>query len=220
MPPELKASERIQILATEHWSLLSTRSMTWNEMFTRTGMFLTTLSASFVGLALIADTSTSRTSFRVAALAILSIELLLGIATYIRLNEARLEDSWLVVGMNRLRHGYLDLAPELEQYFVMSHYDDSASILRSYHPSDIPDRPSPVIASSPAIVGVLDGLLAGVLAALGVSLLIDNAVVFVSVGVVVAAVVGTLLTVAFPRRLLQRSRQNYRPRFPNPALPA
>jgi hypothetical protein len=201
--------------------------MTWNEIFTRTGMFLTTLSASFVALALIADSTTSRTSFRVAALAILPIVLLLGIATYLRLNEARLEDSWLVVGMNRLRHGYLDLAPELEQYFVTSQYDDSASILHSYHPSDAPHGPSPtiagtsaivgMIASTPTIVGVIDGLLAGALAALVMSLLIDSAVVFVPVGVVVATVAATLLTVALPHRLLERSHQSYRPRFPSPA---
>ena len=37
---------RVQILATEHWNLLMTRSMTWNEMFTRAGMYLTVVSAA------------------------------------------------------------------------------------------------------------------------------------------------------------------------------
>lgn len=52
--PDPTDSVRMQILATEHWSLLATRSMVWNEMFTRAGMFLTTLSASIVALALVA----------------------------------------------------------------------------------------------------------------------------------------------------------------------
>ena len=43
---------RIQILATEHWGMLATRSMTWNEMFARAGMFITVLSASIVSMAL------------------------------------------------------------------------------------------------------------------------------------------------------------------------
>jgi hypothetical protein len=34
---------RAQILATEHWSLLATRSMTWNEIFSRASMFVTVL---------------------------------------------------------------------------------------------------------------------------------------------------------------------------------
>lgn len=38
----------IQILSTEHWSLLSARSLAYNEAFTRGGMFLAFLSMSFV----------------------------------------------------------------------------------------------------------------------------------------------------------------------------
>src|SRR5687768_15820738 len=36
-----EAALRAQLLATEHWSLLATRSMTWSEIFSRTGTFLT-----------------------------------------------------------------------------------------------------------------------------------------------------------------------------------
>ena len=39
---------RAQFLTTEHWSLLATRSMSWNEAFSRTSMFLSTLSAATV----------------------------------------------------------------------------------------------------------------------------------------------------------------------------
>jgi LuxR family maltose regulon positive regulatory protein len=38
-----------QFLATEHWSLLATRSMTWNEISSRTGTYLTVLSAAVIG---------------------------------------------------------------------------------------------------------------------------------------------------------------------------
>ena len=41
-------NRRAQLLSTEHWSLLATRSMSWNEAFSRTGMFLSTLSAATV----------------------------------------------------------------------------------------------------------------------------------------------------------------------------
>jgi hypothetical protein len=33
-----QAALRAQILATEHWSLLATRGMTWSEIFSRTGI--------------------------------------------------------------------------------------------------------------------------------------------------------------------------------------
>ena len=53
-PPSLDGLEasgngpHAQFLATEHWSLLATRSMTWNEIFSRTGTYLTVLSATRV----------------------------------------------------------------------------------------------------------------------------------------------------------------------------
>jgi hypothetical protein len=46
---------RARILATEHWSLLAIRSMTWNEMFNRASLFITVLSAAVVALALVAQ---------------------------------------------------------------------------------------------------------------------------------------------------------------------
>src|SRR4029079_4374359 len=45
----------LQILSTEHWSLLTSRSLAYNEAFIRGGMFLTFLSMSFVALALLAQ---------------------------------------------------------------------------------------------------------------------------------------------------------------------
>jgi hypothetical protein len=50
-PPQQAASVRAQILATEHWSLLATRSMTWSEVMSRIVIHLTVLSASLVVLA-------------------------------------------------------------------------------------------------------------------------------------------------------------------------
>lgn len=61
-PPTTDASQpgtggplavRAQLLATEHWSLLATRSMTQSEILSRITMFLMLVSASIVSLALI-----------------------------------------------------------------------------------------------------------------------------------------------------------------------
>ena len=51
----LEDPRALQILSTEHWSLLSARSLAYNEAFTRGGMFLSFLSMSFVALALLAQ---------------------------------------------------------------------------------------------------------------------------------------------------------------------
>jgi hypothetical protein len=49
----LSPALRLQILSTEHWSLLASRSLAWNEVFGRTGMFLSALSGAIVALALV-----------------------------------------------------------------------------------------------------------------------------------------------------------------------
>jgi hypothetical protein len=140
LPPELSGppalsdrsgvtdAVRAQILATEHWSLLATRSMTWNEIFSRASMYITVLSAAVVALALVAQATAFGPTFRLFALFVLPVVLLVGLATILRLGAANGEDFWLLMGMNRLRHGYLELAPELEPYFVTESHDDPRSV--------------------------------------------------------------------------------------------
>src|SRR5512132_4372637 len=70
---------RMQVLATEHWSLLASRSLAWGETFARTGMFLTTLSGAVVAIALVAQASGFGPEARLFALAILPIVLFVGL---------------------------------------------------------------------------------------------------------------------------------------------
>src|SRR5882672_12088333 len=71
---------RLQILSTEHWSLLASRSLAWNESFSRAGMFLTTLTGAIVALALVAQASAFGDGFTLFALVILPIVLFIGVA--------------------------------------------------------------------------------------------------------------------------------------------
>jgi len=217
--PVVPDSVKAQILATEHWSLLATRSMVWNEIFTRAGMFLTTLSATMVALALVAQASGFDDTFRTLALLILPVVLFLGIATYVRLGHAQLIDVWTVVGMNRLRHAYLELAPELEPYFVTSHHDDWDSLLwTSGHFDKV--KPSLGISATPTLVGVICALLAGVIANLVMATVTDREAVQVVTGVVVALLLATVMLGIMPYREITRGQREYRPRFPQPHPPA
>jgi hypothetical protein len=213
--PEASDTMRLQILATEHWSLLATRSMTWNEMFTRTGMFLTVLSAAVVALALVAQATEFGSNFRVFALLVLPVVLFLGIGTYIRLGDARTEDVWHVIGMNRLRHAYLELAPDLEPYFITSQYDDIAGMMLTYSP-DAHLSPSRVLAGTPIIVGVINAVLVGVLLALVVQIIDNRASVYVSFGSVAALGALVLFAGVIPYREISRIQRAYHPKFPPP----
>src|ERR1700675_4721137 len=78
---DVSPAMRLQILSTEHWSLLASRSLAWNESFSRAGMFLSTLSGAIVALALAAQASAFGEGFTLFALVILPIVLFIGVAT-------------------------------------------------------------------------------------------------------------------------------------------
>src|SRR5882672_2279737 len=63
----------LQILSTEHWSLLATRSLTWSESFSRTGLFLSVLSAGAVALGLVGGAVGFTEKFTAFALALLPV---------------------------------------------------------------------------------------------------------------------------------------------------
>ena len=73
---------RLQILTTEHWSLLSTRSLSWNEAFSRASMFLSVLSGAVVALALVAQATAFDEGFMTFALLILPVVLFVGVVTF------------------------------------------------------------------------------------------------------------------------------------------
>jgi hypothetical protein len=125
------AAAKLQILATEHWSLLATRSLTYTESFGRVNMFLAILSGAVIALALVAQADRFGPTFISVAIFMLSVVLFAGVATVARLMMLNRDDYRWVVGMNRLRRAYLDLHPELEPHFVTSPYDDLPGALKT-----------------------------------------------------------------------------------------
>jgi hypothetical protein len=208
------AALRAQILAAEHWSLLATRSTIWQEIFSRTGTFLTILSATVVALSLVVQAAGFQESFRMIALLVLPLVLLVGLTTFIRLVEADIEDAWLVVGMNRLRHAYVELLPGLDRYLVTGHHDDEEGLLETY---SFRRRigVGHLLAGSPVVIGIIEALISGVLAAIVCQALGGATWLQVTIGLLVALGVAAALGTVFFRRV-RRFRRSYRPRFPRP----
>jgi len=125
----------LQILSTEHWSLLTARSLVYNETFARGGMFLAMLSASLLVLGLIATATGFSEAFLVVAALILALDLFVGFATLGRIDAASTEDLRYLQGMNRIRHAYHEMVPGLEPYFITSQYDDFDSVAAFYGPT-------------------------------------------------------------------------------------
>jgi hypothetical protein len=119
---------RIQILATEHWSLLATRSLGYTDSFGRANMFFAVLSGAVIALALVAQGGRFDTMFFVAAILLLAIVFFVGMATIARIGHLNAEDAHWLMGMNRIRHAYLDMHPELSEYFITGQHDDMRGV--------------------------------------------------------------------------------------------
>lgn len=66
-PTHLADARALTILTTEHWALLTARSLVYNEAFARAGMFLTFSSATLVALGFLAQATSFAREFLVAA---------------------------------------------------------------------------------------------------------------------------------------------------------
>jgi hypothetical protein len=218
---QLADPRALTILTTEHWSLLSARSLVYNEAFARTGMFLTFLSASLVALALVAQGMGFDRDFLLLAAVILAFDLFIGLATLGRVSSASNDDLRSIAGMNRIRNAYLEIAPGLAPYFIASRFDDVAGVLATY--GETADQPPDRVASFVHGLTTTNGMVAVITTAIGgilgavvglLARLAPPTAIALGVGTFVV-MFGALLTIAL--RSFTRFGDHLDPRFPTPA---
>ena len=158
--------ELATMLATEHWSLLGTRSMTWSEIMSRISILLTVISAVLVVLALVAQGVGFDRSLLGLAIGFAAASLVVGSLTALRVALASQEDAQLVRGMNRLRAAYVDLAPEIAPYLTASTRDDDAGLMATYTLGNRRHLFVHAVGSTVFFVVVINALVAGTLGAL------------------------------------------------------
>jgi hypothetical protein len=188
---DAQKSLRAQMLATEHWSLLASRSTTQSEVLTRIAIFLTLVSAGLVTLGVLGNATEFRGWFGVAALGVLFLLVLLGVITQLRVFNTATEDLVYVLAMNRLRGAYLDLDPGIEPYFMMGTTDDDHGAGTTYYAFAERDR-SQVFASSMMLILVVNTALVGLFGGSLIYALIGSVGWSIAVGVVVAIAVFVL----------------------------
>ncbi len=209
----------LQILSTEHWSLLTGRALAYNEAFSRAGMFLSFLSATLIVIGfLIGAQGLSPTVLPVAALLLIA-DLFIGAATAGRLISASREELQAIRGMNRIRHAYREIVPGVEPYFITSFYDDARGVLATY--GEIATGHSLIgniahgLTTTIGMVATIDAMILGALAAVGAIGLgappegsLAAGLIGFLVGFVVFSVVGM--------RWVLRDEADAESRFPSP----
>lgn len=201
------------ILATEHWSLLGTRSMTWGEVMSRITIHLTVLSALLVVLALVGQATGFSGEFRTMSIGFAATALILGSLTGLRVSSATEEDVQLVRAMNRLRQAYVHLAPEIAPFLTASTHDDDSGHLQTLALGRRRHMAVVVIGSTAFFLAVVNTIVAGTLGALIANAAGTSTVWTAFIGVAVALLyLGAFVEVS--RRYFAKPLEDIR--FPSP----
>jgi hypothetical protein len=185
VPPSVRA----QVLATEHWGLLASRSTTQSEVLTRISMFLTFTSASVVSVALVGQATRFSEAFVMLAVIVLCIDVVMGLLTQVRVMNVGQEDMMYVTAMNRLRAAYVDLDPGVAPYLMAAHHDDQAGSERTYFFFGNRSRLGHVAGSSMVFMNSANAALIAILSGLLLTLL--------GAGTTAAVIVGAVCGFAF-----------------------
>jgi hypothetical protein len=211
----------MQILSTEHWSLLATRSLGYTDSFGRANMFFAVLSGAVIALALIAQGGRFDTTFYIAAILLLAIVFFVGIATIARIGHLNAEDAHWLMGMNRIRHAYLELRPELYQYFVTGQHDDMHGVFTTLGLNATPPGQNLLhdlghgVQTLPGMLGIIVGVVGGAWGAIVAIALGAPDYVAITSGAVCFLITVTGLTIT-ARRAIVASAKMWTPNFPSP----
>jgi hypothetical protein len=130
LPVEL-SSQLVTIMTTEHYTLQTGRSMTIAEVNGRSSLFVGAVSSGLIALAFVGQISHLATAFYVFSLVVLPTLLLMGLITFERVLQADMADIIYTRGINRIRHLYLEYAPQMQPYFILPTHDDRAGAFGS-----------------------------------------------------------------------------------------
>lgn len=162
------AQRASQVLTTEHFTLQGARNATISEANGRLGHYISIVGSSVVALAFVANVSGMGSVFFAFSLVIFPILIVLGVVTLIRTIQIGVDFVRLTQAINRIRHYYVEVAPEVKPYLSFPATDDPDSVQRTMMPFHSPlqalaSTPGPVILINSVVAGAFAGILASTL---------------------------------------------------------
>lgn len=119
------SSQMVTLITTEHYNLQTGRSMTVADANGRSTLFIGAVSGALIAIAFTGQVSRMGTAFFVFSLVLLPSLFLMGLITFERVLQSGIEDLTYARGITRIRHLYLESAPQLQPYFMLATDDDS-----------------------------------------------------------------------------------------------
>lgn len=149
----------LSVLTTEHSALQSSRFATISDSSSRASLYLGALSGALVALSLLGSATKLGPAFVVAALVLAPTLVFLGHATFVRVLESAIEDTLYGRGINRIRHYYLEVAPQLRPYLIQSDRDDMRGVM--FNMGLAPETRNQMVFTTASTVGTINSVLAG-----------------------------------------------------------
>ncbi len=168
-------SQAVTIMTTEHYTLQGIRAATISDSSSRASLFLGTVSSTLVALAFVGQVSKTTKDlgepFYIFSLVLFPSLLFLGLVTFDRVLQSAIEDTVAAHGINRIRHYYVEIAPQLAPYFMQSTHDDDAGAAQNM---GVASAWWQMFLDTAGMIAVINSVIAGVSAGLIVSRLVVN----------------------------------------------
>jgi hypothetical protein len=83
----------------------------------------------------------------------------LGLVSLERAIQTTIEDNTCLRGINRIRHLYVEVVPQVQDYFILSTYDDPLIYLQGMH---IRHAGWQIFLTAAGLIAVIDSILGGI----------------------------------------------------------
>jgi hypothetical protein len=212
VPREL-SPQIVSILTTEHYNLQNGRANTISDASGRANLFIGAVSITLVALGFFGQAAGFGTPFFIFSLILFPTLYFLGFVTFERTLQSTIEDITYARGMSRLRHLFLEYAPDLAPYIILSSTDDAAVTLGKM---GMQATPWQIILGTAGTIAVVNSVVGG--AFIGLLLVFFKIPLLIGVisGIVFFAT-STSLCLWYNGRAIYRAMESIPTLFPAPS---
>ncbi len=158
LPLEL-SPQIVTMMTTEHYTLQSAQAQEVADINGRNTLFIGAVSSTLIALAFIWQISHLGTAFFVFSLVLFPSLFFMGLFTFEWVLQATNAIIVYQRDINCIRHLYLEYAPQMQPYFILSSYDDAGSVLGAV---GIRRSRWQVFFAPPGMIAVINSVILGV----------------------------------------------------------
>lgn len=203
----------LQALTTEHFTLQGARSVVISEVNSRATIYLSAVSSTVVALAFVTTLSQSQELVRAFALVLLPILCFMGIVTKARLEQLSLADFQYQRAINRIRHAYVDVAPDAARYLMLSIHDDVRGVA---HTAVYQEGRRMGLLTAAQMIAVINSVIIGLIVAIAFRWATGSSGITAILAGIVAGVVVAVIDFKMGEARWKQYVENFDIRFPSP----